>query len=47
MGIVTGWEADNHDQIFIDELERELAGIAPVISLPTVARLEPEPALGA
>jgi hypothetical protein len=43
MGIVTGWEADNHDQIFIDELERDLAGIA----LPTVARLEPEPALGA
>jgi putative nucleotidyltransferase with HDIG domain len=33
--------------IFVDELERDLAGIAPAISLPTVARLEPEPALGA
>lgn len=32
--------------IFIGELERESAGVAPAISLPTVARLEPEPALG-
>ena len=32
--------------IFIDELERDSADIAPAISLPAVARLEPEPALG-
>ena len=32
--------------IFIDELERDSAGVAPAVTLPTVAHLEPEPALG-
>lgn len=32
--------------IFVDELERDSAGIAPAIALPTVAHLEPELVFG-